>query len=47
MTQADFMVVGNGIAAMVAGIELARGGNSVILWNPAPQWGAHFGGLEF
>jgi hypothetical protein len=41
----DFAVVGNSLAAMVGALELARGGNSVVLWNPTPQWGAHFGGL--
>ena len=47
MKQFDFAVVGNSVAAMVAARELARGGNSVALCNPAPQWGAHFGGLEY
>ena len=46
MTKYDFAVVGNSVAAMVAAAELARGGNTVALWNPAPQWGAHFGGLH-
>jgi len=45
MRRFDFAVVGNGVAAMVAATELARGGNAVVLWNPAPQWGAHFGGF--
>lgn len=46
MKHFDFVVTGNGVAAMVAAMELARGGSSVALWNPAPQWGAHFGGIE-
>jgi hypothetical protein len=42
----DFAVVGNGVAAMVGATELARNGHSVVLWNPTPQWGAHFGGFN-
>lgn len=45
MQEYDFAVVGNNVAAMVAATELGRGGNAVLLWNPTPQWGAHFGGL--
>ena len=42
----DYIMVGNGVAAMVAASELARNGRQVLAWNPAPQWGAHFGGLD-
>lgn len=36
------VIVGNGIAAMVAAYELGRRGSKVTLVNPAPNWGGHF-----
>ena len=46
MKTVDFLVFGNNVSAMVSAIELAKGGNSVVLVNSTPNWGAHFSGIK-
>jgi hypothetical protein len=47
MKNVDFLVFGNNVSAMVSAIELAKSGNSVVLFNPTPNWGAHFSGVKY
>lgn len=46
MKTVDFLVFGNNVSAMVSAIELVKGGNSVVLVNSTPNWGAHFSGIK-
>jgi hypothetical protein len=39
-------IFGNNLSALVAALECGRKGQKVVLLNPTPNWGAHFGGLR-
>jgi len=46
MERFDFLVVGNGIGAIVSALELAKRKYKVILQNPSTNWGGHFAGTS-